>query len=98
MSDNPTLWQMPDWMQQYESYFRELGAHKVETLMNTYGSKCAARLVKMGMEAASEQAIDLAALICNVQVGLLVSLKSANLLKDVPPCTLEKKVPSENKG
>ena len=91
MSDNPTLWVMPDWLRQYEPHFRDLGAHKVETLMNCYGSKCATRLVKMGMEGQTQDAIDLAALICNVQVGLLVALKGAGLLKDVPPCPLEKK-------
>jgi len=91
MSDNPTLWQTPDWMRQYESYFSDLGANKIETLMNCYGSKCADRLVRMGMNPKTDDAIDLAALICNVQVGLLVALKSAGLLKDVPPCPLEKK-------
>ena len=90
MSDNPTLWQTPDWMRQYESYFRDLGAHKIETLMNCYGAKCAGLLVKAGTNPQAKDAIDLAALICNVQVGLLIALKSAGLLKDVPPCPLEK--------
>jgi hypothetical protein len=91
MSDNVTLWQMPDWMKPFESHFRDLGAHKIETLMNCYGSKCAGLLVKAGTNPRTEDATDLAALICNAQVGLLVALKSADLLKDVPLCPLEKK-------
>jgi len=44
----------------------------------------------MGKEAGSDEAIDLAALLCSVQVGLLVALKGADLLKEPPTCPLAK--------
>jgi hypothetical protein len=88
MSDNPTLWQMPPWMKSYESMFSDLGAFKVETYMNLYGSKCAHRLANVADAEANQ---DIRCLVVNAQVGLLVALKGAGLLKDVPPCPLEKK-------
>ena len=82
MSDNDiTVWKMPPWMKPYEKFFGDTGAFGSETLMNMYGAKCAMRL--------TEGDSDLRAIMMNCQVSLLVALKGAGLLKDVPVCPLE---------
>jgi hypothetical protein len=70
MSDQ---WKAPDWMKPYESFFRDLGALSVEANMNLYGAKAALRLANADPE--------LRAIAVNAQVGLLVALKGAGLLR-----------------
>ena len=75
---------MPDWLKPYEPYFSDTGALGVETLMNTYGAKCVARIA----QGHGEDAVQLRAILANTQVRLLTALKGAGLLKDVPACPL----------
>ena len=72
MSD--TQWKMPDWMRAFESYFIDRGALSVEASMNLYGAKCGNRLALADP--------DLHTLIINAQVGMLVALHGAGLLKE----------------
>ena len=91
-TSNTGPWKMPEELKPYESFFRDLGPFSVEALMNMYGSKCAHRLAAAGEQLTSEalalrkrgvenpaveEAIDLRAVLCNAQVGLLVALKGA---------------------
>ncbi len=78
--NNGSHWVMPEWMRQYERFFQDRGLFSVESIMNCYGAKCAGRLVEAGSN--SQSPSDIQALIMNAQVGLLVSLRSAGLLKD----------------
>lgn len=78
---NTGPWRLPEDLKPYVSFFRDLGASSVETLMNTYGSKCAMRLARAGENPNDPAALDMYAIICNAQVGLLVALKGAGLLR-----------------
>lgn len=96
-TSNTGPWQMPEELKPYEQFFRDLGPFSVEALMNLYGSKCAHRLAAAGEQITSEalalrkrgvenpaleEAIDLRAIVCNAQVGLLAALKGAGMLKE----------------
>lgn len=77
---NTGPWKMPEDLKPFEPFFRDMGAFSVEALMNTYGARCAARLVEAGENPRLPGALDLRAIVCNAQVGLLVALKGAGLL------------------
>lgn len=79
MSDQPTnhgAWPMPTWLKPYEIFFRDTGAFSVEANMNMYGAKAGNRLACADPE--------LRSILVNAQVGLLVALHAAGLLKEPP--------------
>lgn len=95
---NTGPWQMPEELKPYEQFFRDLGPFSVEALMNMYGAKCSHRLAAAGEQVttealalrkrgavnpALEEAIDLRAIVCNAQVGLLAALRGARILRAV---------------
>jgi hypothetical protein len=91
---NTGPWKMPEELKPFEPYMRDLGAFSCEALMNMYGAKCAVLLVKAGESPRDPESIDLKALICNAQVGLLVALQGAGLLKTPGLAGGPKEVPS----
>jgi hypothetical protein len=67
-------------MKAFEPHFQDAGALGVEALMNMYGAKCSARLVEGSSR--DDDVLVNRALVANAQVGLLVALKGAGLLRD----------------
>lgn len=75
------LWQTPEWLKKLEPFFEETAGEPLETLMAHYGHEAISVLVQRGRDAR--------ALLANTQVGLLVKLRAAGLLKEVPVCPQE---------
>ncbi len=73
-------WTMPPELEQYRGFLRDIGPG-VEKVMSGYSGKAADLVMTDEGRAVS----------VNAQIGLLVVLKAAGLLVDVPSCPLEKK-------
>ena len=76
-----TPWAMPEDLKPYETFFRDLAGQSVEARMNDFGSSAAKRLAWAGEHPENPEARLLLAILCNAQVGLVVALKGAGMLK-----------------
>ena len=70
-------WKMPDWMEPYKKFFSETS--DLENTMSGYNAKAADLIGTATGRAVAT----------NAQVRMLVRLRSAGLLKEVPACPLE---------